>query len=62
MNTVVTITLILPFSETKGKCEALRMKKKLETDVCDLETALEHANAANAETQRSIKKYQQSLR
>jgi len=49
-------------TETKGKCEALRMKKKLETDVCDLETALEHANAANAETQRSIKKYQQSLR
>merc|ERR1719305_1467531 len=45
-------------TETKGKCEALRMKKKLETDVCDLEPA----NAANAETQRSIKKYQQSLR
>jgi hypothetical protein len=27
------------------------MKKKLESDVLDLETALEHANAANAETQ-----------
>jgi chromosome condensin MukBEF ATPase and DNA-binding subunit MukB len=67
------------------------MKKKLESDVLDLETALEHANAANAETQvnkpntidtfqyrytfcyglpcvtimifqKSIKKYQQSLR
>merc|ERR1719249_448129 len=49
-------------TETKGKCEALRMKKKLESDVCDLETALEHANAANAESQKTIKKYTQSLR
>merc|ERR1712045_782580 len=37
-------------------------KKKLETDVMDLETALEHANAANAETQKTIKKYQLGLR
>ena len=49
-------------AETKGKCEALRMKKKLESDVGDLDTALEHANAANCESQKSIKKYQQSLR
>merc|ERR1712060_779290 len=34
----------------------------LETDVLDLETALEHANAANAETQKVIKKYQLGLR
>merc|ERR1712002_423030 len=34
-------------AETKGKVEALRMKKKLEADVLDLDTALEHANAAN---------------
>ena len=40
----------------------VRMKKKLETDVLDLDNALEHANAANAETQKQIKKYQQSLR
>merc|ERR1712041_5252 len=32
-------------SETKGKVEALRMKKKLDTDVIDLGVALEHANA-----------------
>ena len=49
-------------TETKGKVEALRMKKKLETDVIDLGIALEHANAANAETQRTIKTYQVSLR
>merc|ERR1711953_1542454 len=45
-----------------AKAEANRMKKKLETDVMDLETALEHANAANAETQKTIKKYQLGLR
>merc|ERR1712114_87728 len=38
------------------------MKKKLETDVLDLDTSLEHANAANAETQKNIKKYHDSIR
>merc|ERR1739836_25062 len=37
-------------------------KKKLEADVSELETALEHANAANGETQKTIKKYHQSIR
>ena len=41
-------------SETKSKVEALRMKKKLDSDVIDLGIALEHANAANAESQRNI--------
>merc|ERR1719431_1277943 len=49
-------------SETKGKVEALRMKKKLESDVCDLGVALEHANAANAESQRNIKRIQTTIR
>ena len=49
-------------AEAKGKAEALRMKKKLEGDVLDLDCSLEHANAANAETQRTIKTYQTSLR
>merc|ERR1712095_25108 len=35
-------------NETRAKAEALRMKKKLETDVLDLESNLERANAANA--------------
>merc|ERR1712209_239655 len=48
-------------TEAKGKAEALRMKKKLEGDVLDLECNLEHANAANAETQRNIKTYQLGL-
>merc|ERR1740128_988814 len=49
-------------AETKGKVEAMRMKKKLESDVLDLGTALEHANAANAESQKNIKMVQQRLR
>merc|ERR1711892_120956 len=49
-------------AETKGKVEALRMKKKLEADVNDLGIALEHANAANAESQKNIKFIQQRLR
>merc|ERR1711990_229786 len=45
-------------TETKGKVEALRMKKKLDSDVIDLGVALEHANAANAESQRNIRNVQ----
>merc|ERR1712233_176930 len=49
-------------TESKAKAEAIRMKKKLETDGLDLESNLERANAANADTQRSIKTYQLQLR
>jgi len=38
------------------------MKKKLESDVTELEMSLEHANAGNQETQKSIKKYHQQIR
>merc|ERR1712036_4502 len=48
--------------ESKGKAEALRMKKKLESDVTELEMSLEHANAANVETQKVIKRYHQQIR
>merc|ERR1719173_125029 len=49
-------------AETKGKVEALRMKKKLDSDVIDLGIALEHANAANAESQRNIQLIQGNIR
>merc|ERR1712186_303198 len=49
-------------SEGKGKAEALRMKKKLESDVGELEMSLEHSNANNVETQKAIKKYQGQIR
>merc|ERR1712121_172428 len=49
-------------AETKGKVEALRMKKKLDSDVIDLGVALEHVNAANAESQRNISLIQGNIR
>merc|ERR1712064_233205 len=49
-------------TEAKGKAEALRMKKKLESDAADLGLALEHSIAGNAETQTTIKKYQLQVR
>merc|ERR1712072_1349467 len=49
-------------TESKGKAEALRIKKKLEVDAADLGLALEHAIAGNAETQNTIKKYQLQVR
>merc|ERR1712142_1143788 len=49
-------------NEAKGKAEAARMKKKLESDAADLGLALEHAIAGNAETQSTIKKYQLQVR
>ena len=48
--------------ESRGKAEALRMKKKLEADVGELDVALEHANAANMETQATIRKYHEQIR
>ena len=38
------------------------MKKKLDSDVIDLGVALEHANAANAESQRNISLIQGNIR
>merc|ERR1711874_72439 len=45
-------------AEAKGKAEALRMKKKLESDINELEIALDHSNKANADLQKHIKKLQ----
>merc|ERR550532_1061897 len=48
--------------EQRAKGEALRVKKKLEGDINELEIALDHANKANAEGQKAIKRYQGQLR
>merc|ERR1712021_291860 len=48
--------------EQRAKGEALRIKKKLESDINELEIALDHANKANAEAHKSIKRYQAQLR
>merc|ERR1711887_372126 len=45
-------------AEAKGKAEALRMKKKLESDINELEIALDHSNKANADLQTHMKKLQ----
>merc|ERR1719420_910549 len=49
-------------AETRAKAEALRIKKKLESDINELEIALDHANKANAEGLKTIKRYQGQLR
>ena len=40
----------------------MRIKKKLESDINELEIALDHANRANADAQRTIKKYIETVR
>ena len=45
-------------SEQRAKAEALRIKKKLEGEINELEIALDHANKANNEAHKSIKRYQ----
>lgn len=45
-------------AEAKSKAEALRLKKKLETDINELEISLDHSNKAYADLQRSYKKTQ----
>merc|ERR1719471_67484 len=49
-------------SEQRNKAEALRVKKKLEGDINELEIALDHSNKANNEAQKSIKRYQGQVR
>merc|ERR1712018_34932 len=48
--------------EQRAKAEALRIKKKLEGDINELEIALDHANKANSEAHKSIKRFQGQLR
>jgi len=48
--------------EQRAKSEGLRIKKKLESDINELEIALDHANKANNEGQKAIKRYQANLR
>merc|ERR1712121_386300 len=49
-------------TEQRSKAEALRIKKKLESDINELEIGLDHANKANAEGLKAIKRYQGQLR
>merc|ERR1712156_655358 len=49
-------------TEQGAKAEALRIKKKLEADINEFEIALDHANKANSEAHKSIKRFQGQLR
>merc|ERR1711970_1036899 len=48
-------------TEQKAKAEGLRVKRKLEGDINEFEIALDHANKANKEALKSIKRYQTQL-
>ncbi|XP_047497306.1 myosin heavy chain, muscle-like [Penaeus chinensis] len=48
--------------EAKGKAEALRLKKKLESDINELEIALDHANKANSDLHKHYKKVQDDIK
>ncbi|XP_050929630.1 myosin-16 [Lates calcarifer] len=49
-------------AEAKGRAEALRMKKKMEADLNEMEIQLEHANRNNAELVKTLKKLQQQIK
>ena len=49
-------------AETKGRAEAMRMKKKMEGDLNEMEIQLEHANRNNAELVKTLKKLQQQIK
>ena len=48
--------------EIKGKAEALRLKKKLEGEVNELEIQLDAANRGNADKDKLIKKLSNDLK
>ncbi|XP_042212124.1 myosin heavy chain, muscle-like [Homarus americanus] len=45
-------------AEAKGKAEALRLKKKLESDINELEISLDHSSKAYTDLQKGYKKLQ----
>merc|ERR1712241_667014 len=49
-------------AEQRAKGEALRVKKQLEGEINELEIGLDHANKANSEGLKSIKRYQGQLK
>ena len=49
-------------AEAKGKADALRLKKKLETEVNELEIQLDAANRNYAEASKTVKKLQITIK
>lgn len=48
--------------EMKGKAEGLKLKKKLESDINDLELQVDLLTKSNAELSKSNKKMQQQIK
>lgn len=49
-------------AEAKGKAEAIRIRKKLESDINELEVALDGANRARVDMEKNVKKYQITIK
>ena len=49
-------------AESKGKADALRIKKKLEQDINELEVAVDAANRGRAEMEKNAKRFQENCR
>ncbi|KAJ8251147.1 hypothetical protein GJAV_G00217820 [Gymnothorax javanicus] len=49
-------------AEAKGRAEAMRLKKKMETDLNEMEIQLDHANKNNSELVKTLKKLQQQIK
>ncbi|XP_066529702.1 myosin-16-like [Hoplias malabaricus] len=49
-------------AEAKGRAEALRMKKKMESDLNEMEIQLDHANKNNSELVKTLKRLQQQIK
>ena len=48
-------------AESKGKAEAIKLKKKLENDINELEVQLDHSNRTNSDLHKQVKRAQQQL-
>ena len=49
-------------AEAKGRAEALRLKKKMETDLNEMEIQLDHTNKNNSELVKTLKRLQQQIK
>jgi len=49
-------------TEARGRAELLRVKKKLESDLNEMELALEHATKANTDIQKNLHATQDQAR
>lgn len=49
-------------TESRQRAELARIKKKLESDINELEIALDHANKANSDAQKNLRRFQDQIK